>query len=111
MISRAWTNFVAIAFNAQVSSGTPNTVHPGTSTALWIGAVLTGIGATLAFNVKGIAAALHKNNTEFTPWGRRLQTSKWPNPARLVGWFFLIPGAVLLSLTIIAGAVSLIRHL
>jgi hypothetical protein len=109
--SHAWTNFAARAFNTPVSSGTPNTVHPGTWTALWIGAVLTGIGATLALDIKGIATAIHKNNTEFTPWGRRLQTSTWPNPARFVGWFFLILGAILLSLTIIAGAVYLIRHL
>jgi len=65
----------------------------------------------LAFDVKGIATTIHKNNTEFTPWGRRLQTSTWPNPARFVGWFFLIPGSILLVLTIVVGAVKLIKHL
>ncbi len=82
-----------------------DTVHVGTWTALWIGAVLTGLGAVLAFDIKGIATALHKNNTEFTPWGRKLRTSTWPNPARFVGWFFLVPGAILLALTIVAGAI------
>lgn len=95
--------------NLIAASGNGSTVRAGTWTALWISVVMTGLGAVLAFDVKGIATAIHKNNTEFTPWGRRLHTSEGPNTARLVGWFFLIPGAVLLVLTVIVGVIHLIR--
>lgn len=112
MIAAAWAHqaVASLTLTAQASSNSTNTVHSGTWTALWIGLVLTGLGAILAFDVKGIATAIHKNNTEFTPWGRKLHTSTWPNPARFVGWFFLIPGAILLALTIIVGAVHFLGN-
>jgi len=112
-MTHAWAGHAgsAVALATQTASGSGSTVHPGTWTALWIGAVMTGLGALLAFDVKGIATAIHKNNTEFTPWGRKLQTSTWPNPARFVGWFFLIPGSILLALTIVVGAIEVIRNL
>lgn len=113
MITAAWAHHsvASLALTARASSDATNTTaHPGTWTALWIGLVLTGLGAALAFDVKGIATAIYKNNAEFTPWGRKLHTSTWPNPARFVGWFFLIPGAILLALTITVGAVHFLGN-
>jgi len=111
VIALAWTGYSVVAISAHAPSGTTDTVHPGSWTALWLSTVMTGIGVILAFDVRGIATTLYKNNTEFTPWGRRLHTSTWPNPARFVGWCFLIPGSILLTLTIIVGAVHLLRHI
>lgn len=42
---------------------------------MWIAVVLTGVGAALALDVKGLATAIHRKNSEFTPWGRKLRTS------------------------------------
>jgi hypothetical protein len=75
----------------------------------WISLVLTGLGAVYAFDVLGIATRMHKNGTEYTPWGKRLKTSEWPNPARAVGWVFLVIGGVLLVLNIISGIMTLVR--
>jgi hypothetical protein len=81
----------------------------GTWTLLWISIMMTAVGAILAFDIGGIASANHRNNTGRTPWGRKLQTSKWPDANRIVGWIFLVPGAALLVLAIAAGIVTLIH--
>jgi hypothetical protein len=41
------------------------------------------------------------------PWS----VSTWPNPARFVGWFFQVPGAALLTLTMVIGAARLVGKL
>lgn len=63
---------------------------------LVLGGLFLGLGAVLAFDVKGAASKLHRVNSGFTPWGKRLVTRTDFNPARLVGVFFLIGGIVAL---------------
>lgn len=74
---------------------------------LMIGLALTVVGAVLAFDLWNLATKLHQSNTEFTPWGRRLGTSHWPNPARFVGWGFFAVGVLLLGEDLIAGLAHL----
>ena len=70
----------------------------------------TVIGGIMAFDIRGIATRQHKNNSEFTPWGKALHTSQWPNPYRIVGWIFFLVGSFMLLLFIGAGIATLVRH-
>jgi hypothetical protein len=98
-----------VLISSVASSLAEASAPPGTWAGFWTSLAATGLGAVLAFDVRGIATTLHKNNSEFTPWGKKLQTSQWPNPARIVGWCFLVPGGVVLVLNIVIGAVTLLR--
>jgi hypothetical protein len=63
---------------------------------------MTAVGAFFAFDLGGISSKSHANNSNFTPWGRRLRESGWvfPNPYKVVGWIFFVPGVALLLLDI-----------
>src|SRR5215469_2043453 len=69
---------------------------------------MTTLGGLLAFDVRGFATRQQKNNSEFTPWGKALRTSRWPNPVRIVGWIFFLFGSFMLLLFIAAGIATLI---
>lgn len=67
-------------------------------------------GRALAFDVRGLATKVQRNNSEFTPWGRKLRTSQRPNPAKIVGWCFFIVGAAMLVENLVAGIIYLVRR-
>lgn len=71
---------------------------------------MTALGGIMAFDVRGFATRQQQNNSEFTPWGKALHTSQWPNPARIVGWIFFLFGSFMLLLFLAAGIVWLVRH-
>jgi hypothetical protein len=54
------------------------------------------LGTVLAFDVRGLASRLHRANSGFTPWGRKLVDRIPFNPARVVGAVFLAGGLVAL---------------
>jgi hypothetical protein len=63
-------------------------------TGLTIGIVSAVFGSALALDIKSISTDFRKNGTGFTPWGRRREQSRGPNPVRIVGWGFLIAGLI-----------------
>ena len=71
-------------------------------TLVLISLVMTTVGAVNLFDLGGIASRSHVNNSGFTRWGRSLRESGWnfPNPYKIIGFIFFIPGIVLLLLGI-----------
>lgn len=54
------------------------------------------MGSLLAFDVRGISTKIRRDSSGFTPWGKKRDGWKGPNPARAVGAFFLLGGIVAL---------------
>ncbi|HEU5421297.1 MAG TPA: hypothetical protein VFV41_26670 [Streptosporangiaceae bacterium] len=78
---------------------------------LFISLALLAVGGVFAFDIGRFATKNSENNTGFTPWARRLAAAglKFPNSGKLVGWIFLIAGAILLLLTAVLFLASLWR--
>ena len=80
----------------------------GGLTLLFISIALTAVGGLLVFNVGGLASRSYEYNAGFTPWGSKLAArGKLPNPYKIVGWIFLVPGVGLLllaAISLIAGS-------
>jgi hypothetical protein len=92
--------------NVDSAAAAPTTLRPG-PTMLVIGLALVVIGAVLAFGLWDLTTKMHRASAEFAAWGRRLETSRWPNPAKLVGWSFLVVGVLLLGEDLIVGIIRL----
>jgi len=78
-------------------------------TLLLISLAIVALGIVLVFDVAGLTHKSRGFNRHFTPWGRRLATSgrNLPDPYKMVGWTFLIPGTCLLLLAVAAILASL----
>jgi hypothetical protein len=78
-------------------------------TTLFVSLVLTGVGALCAFDIGGYASRNYMNAREPT-WGKRISSPRWlPKPYKIVGWMFLLTGAPLLLLTVLAFIATLTR--
>jgi hypothetical protein len=88
--------YIAAAILRTAQSGLAARRLPTEDTRLAIASGLLVLGAALAFNIKGISSVMLRNSSGFTPWGRKRQRPLRPNPARLVGVFFLIFGLIAL---------------
>jgi hypothetical protein len=98
---------VSIYGASNSASTTP--LGDGKLTLLLLSLAMVAVGAVLAYDIGGIASRSHENNRGFTPWGRKTTTTfrNLPRPYKIVGWVFLIPGALLLLLAVIAILVAL----
>jgi hypothetical protein len=68
---------------------------------LVIALVFVVLGVVLAFDVKDAASRLHRANSGFTPWGKKLADRFGSSPVRIIGAFFLIGGiAALISVAV-----------
>jgi hypothetical protein len=94
---------------AQPASIHGNSLADGRLTLLIISLSMVVVGASLVYDIGGLASGSWNNNIQFTPWGRKfaLRSRNLPSPYKIVGWIFLIPGACLLLLAIIAILVAL----
>jgi len=55
---------------------------------------LVVLGSFLAADLKGISSRFLKNSSGFSPWGKKREEWRGPNPFRLVGLFFLVFGLI-----------------
>jgi hypothetical protein len=68
-----------------------------------VGIIATLFGGVLAADFRGVSTVIHKKNSGFTPWGRRI-AGKGPNPVRIVGSGFLLAGLIALTLGLVRAA-------
>jgi len=54
------------------------------------------VGSILAADFKGISSSFLKDSSGFSPWGKKREQWRGPNPVRLVGLFFLVFGRITL---------------
>ena len=88
---------ILLATSRNTETGVANIWVP-----FFISAALVAMGALMAFDIGGFASESARNNTGFTPWGRKYRAPGWlPQPYTIVGWTFLVVGVpiFLLSLT------------
>ena len=67
---------------------------------LIIGVIAILLGGALTADLRNISATLRKNNSGFTPWGRRI-AGRGPNPVRIVGFAFLVVGLITFALGLV----------
>jgi hypothetical protein len=74
----------------------------------FIMAVLVILGAVLAFDVRGISTRIREDSPLLFP-GSRWMRDRLPNPARIVGWIFFVPGMLMMILLVVFEAIHIVK--